>query len=209
MHDPMVVAFEIRNPIPRRHKSHDAKPGKPRWRWSPPFATVAGRGIYWRSLITVWHVEPGGRDALSVCGYDADGRRNIRSGRWRWHIRHWKIQVSPLQRWRRALLTRCEECGRRGSPNISHQWDRDHRQRWWKGERGLYHLQCSSLRTLRNAQADADRLTLRILDAYRVTTDMTRDEALDWFVHGVRFDTGMWRAARSLRYRLDKETADA
>ena len=32
MHDPMVVAHEIRRPWPRRDKWHDAKPGEPRWK---------------------------------------------------------------------------------------------------------------------------------------------------------------------------------
>ncbi|MEU0078555.1 hypothetical protein ABZY58_11715 [Micromonospora tulbaghiae] len=97
MHDPMVVAFEVRRPWPERSKLHDAKPGRPHWRirhkhtcgeqcgadraqheasnpfpwWRPGsysvFWTLAGRGWYWPDLIRIWHVEPGGHDSGEVC----------------------------------------------------------------------------------------------------------------------------------------------
>jgi len=102
------------------------------------FWTVAGHGLYWPSLITVWHREPGGNDSGEVCSRSS----------WIWHVHHWKIQVHPLQDLRRRLLTRCEECGRKGRPNVSHQWDREPGH-WWRGERGLYHRECSSLIELR------------------------------------------------------------
>jgi len=47
MHDPMVVAFEIRRPWPRRRR-------------------LVGRR-YWPALITIWHVEPNGHDSGEVC----------------------------------------------------------------------------------------------------------------------------------------------
>lgn len=119
MHDPLVVAFEIKRP----------------WR------TRAGlSGFRYRpAVITVWHREPGGRDSGDVCRY---------SGHWRLHVHHWRIQVRPLQDLRRSLLTRCAWCGgrsRKGDPvNISHQWDGP-RGRWWKGEPGLFHHDCSAV----------------------------------------------------------------
>lgn len=144
MHDPDIVAFEIRRPWPSRAHFHDAKKGEPRWKaryqwatWSKPwrgwmaFWTVAGRGIYWPAIITVWHCEPNSADALTICT----------DRHWQWHIHHWRIQVIPLQKLRRRLLTRCEACGRKGSPNVSNQWDRDPGH-WWQGEHGLYHLGC-------------------------------------------------------------------
>lgn len=184
MHDPMTVAFEIRRPWPRRSKSHDAKPGRPRWQicyhhtcgdhcgtdrakheasnpfpwWRPgsysTFWTVAGRGWYWPSIITVWHVEPGGHDSGEVCKHyvrtqqpDGTWTSKILRG-WRWHVHHWRIQVSPLQQLRRRLLTRCEWCGgrhRRGDPVNVRSGGSRQRSRWWRGERGLLHMDCSAV----------------------------------------------------------------
>ena len=183
MHDPLVVAWEIRRPWPRRSRDHDSvRLGRervlPRWRaryrhdcddgcardhaanpfpwyrpgsWSP-FWTVAGRGYYWPSMVTVWHREPGGRDSGEVCKHY---RREQRPGGtwrstvlrgWRWHVHHYKIQVGPLQELRRRLLTRCAWCGgksRKGDAvNVSHQWNGP-RGRWWQGTPGLYHHDCS------------------------------------------------------------------
>lgn len=138
MHDPMTVAFEIRRPWPQRQASY-RKP-KERWkiRWSA-FWIIAGTEYYWPGLITVWHVDPSGFDSNHDCPY---------SGNWQWHIHHWKIQVHPLQHLRRWALTRCEWCdgrSRKGDlANFSQQWDRDKGQ-WWKGERGLFHQDCSSI----------------------------------------------------------------
>lgn len=130
MHDPLVVAYEIRRPWPTKRDSTG-------WRHWPP-------------LITVWHREPGGHDALTICRKRAqapDGGWKY-SDTWRWHINHWKIQVPALQELRRRLLTRCTWCGGRSrkgdAANMSHQWDGP-RVRWWQGERGLYHGDCSSI----------------------------------------------------------------
>jgi hypothetical protein len=121
MHDPLVVAFEIRRPWPRR----------------------SGRGYYWPSFITVWHREPHGRDSGEVCKHY---RRILRG--WRWHVHHWHIQVHPWQHFRRWTLTRCAWCGgksRKDDPvNHSHSWDGP-RGRWWQGAPGRYHQDCSSI----------------------------------------------------------------
>jgi hypothetical protein len=160
MHDPLVVAFEIRRPWPKRARYRDAKPvpegkrAKPRWSWSLPYFTFAGKGWYFPGVITIWHKEPGGHDSGEVCKHqhreqDADGQwRYVFHHAWRFHIHHWKIQVQPLQAARRWLLTRCEWCGgpsRKGDlVNVSHQWDGE-RGPWWRGERGLFHMDCSSV----------------------------------------------------------------
>ncbi len=122
MHDPMVVAFEIRRPWPRRSKSYDAKPGRPRWSfgrmkvepdspgdvaawarkrpvfpwWQPrsysPFWVLAGRGYYWPAVITVWHVEPGGHDSGEVCKHYE--RRQDSDGKWHGRLnRSWRWHV--------------------------------------------------------------------------------------------------------------------
>lgn len=112
------------------------------------FWRVAGRDVYWPPLITIWHIEPGGADGLTVCRdrkRDRHGKWKFSSG-WKWHLLHWKFQVHPAQNFRRWLLTRCEWChGRpaKGDPvNVSHQWGGT-RSPWWRGERGLYHHGCS------------------------------------------------------------------
>jgi hypothetical protein len=165
MHDPLVVAFEIRRPWPKRARYRDAKPvpegkrPKPRWSWSLPFFTFAGFGWYFPSLITIWHREPGGHDSGEVCKHhhraqDANGDWQwVFHRAWRFHVHHWKIQVHPLQHLRRWLLTRCEWCGgpsRKGDAvNVSHQRDGE-RGPWWRGARGLFHHDCSTVQRAHN-----------------------------------------------------------
>jgi hypothetical protein len=132
MHDPDVVAFTIRRPWPKRTST----------------------GLYWPSLVTVWHREPGGADSGEVCkhyirwrGDDGKWQSKILHG-WRWHVTHWRLQFHPLQRLRRWALTRCSWCGGRSTKrdrvDISHQWD-GARGPWWRGEPGLFHRDCSSI----------------------------------------------------------------
>lgn len=160
MHDPDVVAFEIRRPWTRRSKSYDAKPGKPRWKLDGPFWILAGRGFYWPTMVTIWHREPGGRDSGEVCKHYIRTRQpggtyttKIVHG-WRLHVHHWRVQISPLQTLRRRALTRCAWCGgrhRKADPvNISHQWN-GNRPPWWRGERGLFHAECSSIERAHHA----------------------------------------------------------
>lgn len=121
MHDPLVVAFEIRRPWPRIEK------------------TATRRRYRWPSLITVWHREPGGHDSGTVCR---------RSGSWRRHVHHYRVQVHPLQHLRRWALTRCEWCGGRSRKddaiNFSSSWDGVH-TRWWRSEAGLRHHDCDTV----------------------------------------------------------------
>jgi hypothetical protein len=181
VHDPLVVAFEIRRPWPRlstlppadgkrwsfllRHEHHQPYCGDhvctgnpfPWWKprsWSK-FSHVAGRELYWPALITVWHREPGGRDSGEVCKhtrrvFDESTRtwKHRKVSRWKIHVHHWRIQVHLAQEFRRWALTRCSWCGGRSRSsdpvNVSHQWDGP-RGRWWRGEPGLFHHDCSSV----------------------------------------------------------------
>ena len=60
----------------------------------------------------------------------------------------WRLQIHPLQALRRWALTRCAWCGGRSVKgdrvNFSHQWDGP-RGRWWRGEPGLFHHDCSAI----------------------------------------------------------------
>lgn len=63
----------------------------------------------------------------------------------RWHVWHWRIQVRPWQDARRWLLTRCCKCGGKflyGESPVSGSWD-SKPPRWFRGEEGLYHTDCS------------------------------------------------------------------
>ncbi|MGN6724135.1 MAG: hypothetical protein ACTHJM_16125 [Marmoricola sp.] len=111
-------------------------PGK-RWHVSSsPFWTLAGREFYWPAILTIWHVDPSRYDSNQDCPY---------SGNWQWHIHHWKLQIHPLQHFRRWAFTRCEWCSGRSRKgdyvNNSRGWERAESP-WWKGERGLYHDDC-------------------------------------------------------------------
>ncbi|MEV5347147.1 hypothetical protein [Streptomyces achromogenes] len=139
MHDPLTVAFEIRRPWPETAdwRTEQAARTGTRWRIGGAFWVLAGRGLYWPGLITVWHREPGSRDSLTICGR-----------RCRLHVHHWRIQIHPLQKLRRRALTRCAWCHgrhRKGDPvNVSHQWNGP-RGHWWEGEPGLFHHDCSAI----------------------------------------------------------------
>jgi hypothetical protein len=119
--------------------------------WKPSsysaFWRLAGRDFYWPPVVTIWHVEPGGRDGLTVCSrryQDKAGKWHYTRG-WRWHVHHFKLQVQPLQHLRRWALTRCGWCGGRSVKgdvvNCSASWDGE-KSRWWQGERGLFHGDC-------------------------------------------------------------------
>lgn len=128
--------------------------------WKPRsyrrFWRLAGRDWYWPALVTIWHREPGGADALSVCQrryQDKNGQWRYSKG-WRWHVRHWRVQVPPLQGARRRLLTRCAWCGgrdrKRDPVSTSFSWDGP-KGRWWHGEPGLYHGDCSAVASAHRA----------------------------------------------------------
>ena len=154
MHDPEVVVFEIKRPWPqRRHKSG--------WR-------------YWPPLVTVWHVEPNGGDALSLC-------KGMTGSGWSWanlrfavrHIRHLEVHVLLYRRVKRWLFDHCGECGYRFL---------------WKSDRvgymssdTTYHGSCMALRHA--------RMQLEDLTAY---------------IRGTADQNQRWRATYRLDQMLDQ-----
>jgi len=194
MHDPLVVAHEIPSPIPRRKRWEDkariarrwgfarrrrtnaANLGQPTYRWWRPHGWVlylAGRAYGLRNAITVWHVEPRGRDTFDVCK---------RGSRWKWHVHHWRIQFHYERRLRRFLLERCVLCGRRfpwGYAPVSHQWDGP-RARWRDGVvRRAYHHECSALVHTRQTVKHEEE-AIRALVAYlRAVKDCSEEEIVE------------------------------
>lgn len=138
MHSPEALAFSIPRPWPQRvswTRSH----------------------LYWPSMIDIWHMEPGGHDALTVCGKDVSGKRTCA---WRWHVHHWQISVRPWGSLNRWLFSRCAKCHRRfpwGYAPISHQWDGPG-PRPFQGEPGVYHHECSSLVSVLQRREQDDEL---------------------------------------------------
>lgn len=173
------------------------------------FWLLAGREYYWPALITVWHNEPGGHDSGEVCKHyhrwqDEAGKWHGKSLRaWRFHVWHWSLQFHPYQNARRWLLTRCEWCHGRSVKgdrvNHSEGWD-SQKSPWWRGERGLFHGDCISVkhahqlcmcpdplldhdgygtcahcgkhRSWRQEPGDADRLLAALPAGSRITADV-------------------------------------
>lgn len=61
----------------------------------------------------------------------------------KWHVRHWRFQVNPLQALKRYLFSKCCVCGKHfpwGYSPIS-GWHGDG-PRWFRSERGVWHHRC-------------------------------------------------------------------
>lgn len=119
MHDPDVVLFDIRRPFPHRLKA------------------LKNSRLFWPSVVTVWHREPGGRDSGTVCTMDwSSGLSRVKFVFALRHWRHLRIQVRPYDRVKGWMLYRCDDCGRR------FRW-RESRTGYMSG--GTYHNVCMSL----------------------------------------------------------------
>ena len=161
MHSPEVLAFSIRRIWPEIHKNSMRK-NAPRWQapihrrddgsWMiSPFAYVPGHELYFPSLLDVWHMEPGGRDSLTVCKHritDDQGNFVRWSNAWKWHVHHWKISPVFIYTIRRKLLTRCARCGGRSvkgnQVNHSLTWNGGAGTKWWQPEKHLFHSKCAA-----------------------------------------------------------------
>lgn len=61
----------------------------------------------------------------------------------KWHVWHWRIQVHPLQSFKRWAFSRCAGCGSRftyGYAPVAGQWDGGGPT--WHGEASVYHSAC-------------------------------------------------------------------
>ena len=66
--------------------------------------------------------------------------------RWhpRWHFWHWKLQIHPLQSFKRWAFSRCCKCGkgfRWGSEVIGYSWDSTG-PLWFRSEKQIAHIDC-------------------------------------------------------------------
>lgn len=159
MHSPEVLAHSIHNPIPKRMQRIQPHqypkfelPLRRRsdgsW-YTAPFMRAFGYEWYFESIIDIWHMEPHGKDSLTVCRdriVDADGKFVRWSHAWKWHINHWKVSPTIVYKWRRKLLTRCNECGGRSKKGnvVNHSTGNRVETPWWCAEYGLYHSECAS-----------------------------------------------------------------
>lgn len=221
MHDPLVVAFTVPSFIPRREKWSDkrAERAGKRWGWLIDRRTnpenlgqrtyrwwrlegrnlvLGGRVYGLRDAFTIWHVEPKGRDAFSVCKHNT---------RWKWHVHHWRIQVHYEQRLRRFLLERCEHCGHRypwGYAPVSHQWGSP-RSRWRDGVvKRAYHHECSAAIAWKGNNGEAEEIVRALFAAYRVERDLSETEAFDALSKGWEFRP-QYRMQNILGYERDDD----
>lgn len=61
----------------------------------------------------------------------------------RWHFWHWRLQIHPLQRFKRWAFSRCCKCGKRfkwGASVGINSWHSDGPS--WSGEKNVYHMDC-------------------------------------------------------------------
>lgn len=168
MHDPEVVVFTISIPrfwpramptvtdgwhVTRRRRTNPENLGQPVYPWWRLVGydfVAASRRIGSRPLITVWHVEPDGRDALTVCKGMGGSDLTWHNVRWAWrHRRHLEIAVEPWRRFRRWREDHCDECGRRFF------W-RDARFGYMSSD-DVYHEACMALRDERARRQDYER----------------------------------------------------
>lgn len=129
------------------------------------FFRMGGREWYFPAFVTLWHRDPEVRGDDDSCRRPYERRVReartdgswLREAWWGWalrhyglvHVHHWWLQVHPLQALRRRLLTRCAGCGepftrKSGFGPISGRWDGGD-ERWWQGERFLYHEACFAI----------------------------------------------------------------
>lgn len=74
----------------------------------------------------------------------------------RWHVWHWKLQIHPLQAFKRWAFSRCAVCGRRftwGYSPVSNQWHGTG-PRWFRNEHGVFHSDCSNTQVSDVASAE-------------------------------------------------------
>ncbi len=144
MHDPSILATTIHYPIPRQLK-------------------INGKRVAWRfpAFIDIWHDDPNGHDAGTVC------QIHNRGPLWWWqHRSHLRAKVIPWQQFKRWKWQPCEGCGgksRRGHMvNVSGSWGAGP-QKFRQSKPDMWHHECSGIRHLKFGLREAQE-ALRLLN---------------------------------------------
>lgn len=118
--------------------------------------------------LEIWHDEPGGKDAFSVCGWP---RRGIKRLRYLLrHSRHLSLRWWPYMSVKRWIVDRCDGCG--------------HRFLWRQGRFSyistdkVWHEACMSLRSVRSQLND-------ITDYVRGTADSNARWRVEYRLEGL------------------------
>jgi hypothetical protein len=170
MHDPMTVAFEIKRPWPEpmRNGRRYWPPLVTIWHVDPERRGDDDSCDWWgqhRSLNArekaiveaTWNLEtlldnaphfPSSREHLAFQELKAALRVWQRRSRWRLpvrlHVWHWRIQIHPVQDFKRWAFSRCSKCGGRfrwGYAPVTTQWN-GHGPRWFRSEEHTFHSDC-------------------------------------------------------------------
>jgi hypothetical protein len=175
MHDQLTVAFDLRYPWPwpRQHWPGERK--APRevlvtiWHRDPEtdgtddscdwFGSrltdaerAAARGL-WANEVdnlrpSLDHMHPDDREIVLLSQWQAARRWYAPRPWWkhpRWHIWHWRVQVHPLQQFKRWAFSRCAVCGGRfpwGYAPVTTLWDAPG-PRWFRAEPAVRHHGCA------------------------------------------------------------------
>ena len=165
MHDPMTLAFKIPRPWPSRRHTIGGKRYWPEWiqiwhvdpekggdddscDWFGGDLTREN-GWYPGTVDEFNHLSPAAQEAVRFVWWQ--WRQKLTARRWwqhpRWHLRHWQINVLPLQAFKRWAFSRCAVCGKRFSwrecatGQVIGTWDGKGPQ--WFGGENITHMRCS------------------------------------------------------------------
>lgn len=64
----------------------------------------------------------------------------------RWHVHHWRLQIQPLNDFKRWAFSRCCKCGRSfrfGASVCTNNWNSTGPM-WFRGEKDIYHDDCDN-----------------------------------------------------------------
>jgi hypothetical protein len=158
MHDPMVVALDINIPL---------RKGNRLW------------------LLTVWHVEPDGRDSGTVCKGMSNSRGiDIHKVAWLWrHRKHLEYHWKPVRKVRHWLFDRCEECGFR------FLWKQSRHSYMGSPEGRVWHDKCMTLNHVRGELDDLTKYVTFGADSIEALALLGQDDR-----------NALWRAEYRLKY---------
>lgn len=110
MHSPSFLLFSIRRPFPKIMKVAHSREN----RLFSAFYYVAGRELYFPSLIDFWHHEPEGMDSGTVCHGSEGTVLSPANIKWAYqHRDHLEIVVDPIAKFKRWKNLPCKRCGER------------------------------------------------------------------------------------------------